>query len=99
MLVLSCIRLRPPTPQSAFEEMAVVEQAVEHGSDRAVGPKLKLYRFFGVTPPSTPRSKSLRGIPNPLEIVTRVRRFGTLLPRSIRLMAVRCRPQWSAKAS
>jgi hypothetical protein len=33
MLVLSRICLRPPATRSALEEMAVVEQAVQHGSD------------------------------------------------------------------
>jgi len=33
MLVLSRVHLRPPAARSAFEEMAVVEQAVEHGRD------------------------------------------------------------------
>jgi hypothetical protein len=38
MLVLSRIHLRPPAAGSAFEEVAVVEQAVKHGGDRTGGP-------------------------------------------------------------
>ncbi len=34
MLVLGCLRLRPPPPWPALQEMAVVEQVVEQGSDR-----------------------------------------------------------------
>lgn len=34
MLVFRRVRFGSPAPWTAFEEMAVVEQAVEHGSDR-----------------------------------------------------------------
>jgi hypothetical protein len=61
-----------------------------------VGIDLKSYRRIPTLclyPASTPRSSSLREMPNPLLIVNRVVRDGTLLPRSIKLTAVRCRPQ------
>ena len=51
-------------------------------------PQIMLYE----TPLSIPRNNSLSVIPNPLEMVTRVLRFGTLFPRSIRLIAVRWSP-------
>lgn len=35
MLVFSRIRLCPPATRSAFEEIAVVEQAVKHGGNRS----------------------------------------------------------------
>lgn len=56
-------------------------------------PGLRLY------PASTPRSNSLTDTPNPPLIVSKVVSDGTLFPRSMRLTAVRCKPQWSAKAS
>ena len=48
---------------------------------------------------SMPSSSSLKGIPNPWESVRRVRSDGTRLPRSSKLIAVRCRPHRSANAS
>jgi hypothetical protein len=57
---------------------------------------LKSYRrtpTLCLYPASTPRSSSLTEMPNPLLIVSSVVRDGTLLPRSIKLTAVRCRPQ------
>jgi len=32
------LQLDPPAPRSAFEDMAVVEEAVEHGGDSALSP-------------------------------------------------------------
>jgi len=49
-------------------------------------------RFLGI-PLSMSSRSSLSDIPNPCERVNRVRRDGTRLPRSRRLIAVRCNPQ------
>jgi len=69
------------------------------------GWRKKQVRFGGsqarrlLTGLSMPSSSSLKGIPNPCESVRRVRSDGTRLPRSSRLIAVRCRPHRSANAS
>lgn len=50
-------------------------------------------------PVSTPLTSSASGILRPHERMRRVRRVGARCARSRRLIAVLCRPQWSANAS